>query len=187
MILYIDHYDSFANLLTDYIKTIGFQVKMVKSDKIKINLNKYSHIIIGPGPGHPDELKFLFPLIKKAIILKIPILGVCLGHQILAQFCGAHIKKSDNIMHGQISKITVHENDSTIYNNLPRSFNVTRYHSLIVDENTLPKKIVVLSTTSENELMGFTHKKYPIWGIQYHPEAFLTEYGVEALQNFVKI
>ena len=142
-------------------------------------------MIIGPGPGHPDELHHLYPLIQQAIQLNRPILGVCLGHQLLAQYFGAKVIRANAIRHGQISKITLTEKSGRLYRNIPQTFNVTRYHSLVVENTSLPSTLIPLAYTREQLLMSFQHQHYPVYGIQYHPEACLSEHGLQILKNFL--
>ena len=188
MILYIDHFDSFSALIIDYFKQLQQQVTAIKTnecDKLaQLDLNKITHIIIGPGPGHPDELKHLYPFIQQVIDNNIPLLGICLGHQLLAQYFGGKVIHAQQIMHGRVSKIQC-QNTHPIYTGLPQQHLVTRYHSLIIDENTLPKQIKVIAISNENEIMAISHNSYRIFGVQYHPEAHLTEAGLTLLKNFI--
>ncbi|WP_116964053.1 anthranilate synthase component II [Fastidiosibacter lacustris] len=187
MLLFIDHYDSFSHILMDYFKRLRQEIRHIKTDEVssKFKINSFKYIVIGPGPGHPNELLHLYPIIREAINLKIPLLGVCLGHQLLAQYFGAKVIHAKQIMHGQCSEIT-HDNDE-LYRNLPNKILVTRYHSLIVAHNSLPHTLKGIAYSQDHELMAFCHKSYPIYGIQYHPEAYLTEYGLKLLQNFLSI
>jgi len=188
MLLYIDHYDSFSCILVDYIRRLGCQVKMVKTDQLNggINYHNYSHVVIGPGPGHPNELIHLYPVIEKCIMSKTPILGVCLGHQLLAQFFGGVVIKSQAIMHGQCSRVFLRRN-SVIFRHVLSPFYVTRYHSLMVENATLPSNLLPLAYTKDKELMAFQHQNYQLWGLQYHPEAYLTEHGLVVFKNFLAI
>ncbi|MGQ4002017.1 aminodeoxychorismate/anthranilate synthase component II [Francisellaceae bacterium CB299] len=184
MILYIDHYDSFTNTIVDYVSYLGFEVCVRKTDEQLNDLNKYSHIIIGPGPGHPSELKHLYSVINFCENNNKPLLGICLGHQLIAKYFGFNVIKSKAIFHGRNSLIFI-ENDCAIYKGLPKQFEVTRYHSLVVD--SIKKPLVTIANTKEDEIMAFKHNKYNIFGVQYHPEAYLTEHGLEVLDNFLKI
>ena len=185
MLLLIDHYDSFVHMLTDYFLQLGETVLVLKTDQINdtINFSLFKSIILGPGPGHPNDLIFLYPQISRMIDAQVPILGICLGHQILAQYFGAKVVHAHNIMHGQCSEINF-INDP-LYQDITSPCKVTRYHSLIVDLDSLPNDLNPISRTFENELMAFNHSVLPIYGIQYHPEAYLTEYGLATLQNFL--
>lgn len=185
MLLFIDHYDSFAHILIDYFSQIDQEVIRLKSDEIDFttNFQIFDAVIIGPGPGHPKDLTYLYPHIKRIIELKIPILGICLGHQLLAQYYNAKIIRAQNIMHGQCSEVNFIQH--ILYTGIKSPVRVTRYHSLIVDIDSLPNDLFTIAKTKRNELMGFSHKNLPIYGIQYHPEAYLTEFGLQTLRNFI--
>ncbi|AJC48932.1 aminodeoxychorismate/anthranilate synthase component II [Allofrancisella guangzhouensis] len=184
MVLFIDHYDSFTNTIVDYITYLGHKVLIVKTDDNTPKLNNFSHIVIGPGPGHPDELTKQYQVIKYCEQNNIPLLGICLGHQLIAQYYGSKIIKAKQVYHGKNSVIR-QINHSPIYFNHPESFEVTRYHSLIVDE--VKKPLITTAITRDDEIMAFQHKSLKIFGVQYHPEAYLTEYGLNTLGNFLKL
>ncbi|MED7818870.1 MULTISPECIES: anthranilate synthase component II [unclassified Francisella] len=184
MVLYIDHYDSFTNIIVDYMTYLGYEVCVKKTDQEIDDITKYSHIVIGPGPGHPNELKDKYSIIEYCEQNNIPLLGICLGHQLIAQYYGSNIIKAKQIYHGKTSRVFQIE-ESKLYKNVPDSFNVTRYHSLIVDKIKNP--LVTIATTEDKEIMAFKHKKAKIFGVQYHPEAYLTENGLETLKNFLEI
>ncbi|MBX9598547.1 MAG: aminodeoxychorismate/anthranilate synthase component II [Burkholderiales bacterium] len=191
MLLIIDHYDSFSAMIADYCRAIMAEYCMLKTDQInsatlaKINP---SHIIIGPGPGHPrdQELIATKELIKQAIEHKIPLLGICLGHQLIAEVFGAKIVTAEQICHGIISKIT--HNNGGIFNNLPASFEVTRYHSLLIENRSMiDKEIKISAETSDGEIMAIHHQKLAIFGVQFHPESISTQNGKQLLANFLKV
>ncbi|MED7788552.1 aminodeoxychorismate/anthranilate synthase component II [Francisella sp. 19X1-34] len=182
MILYIDHYDSFTNIIIDYITYLGYEVCIKKTDQEIDNITQYSHIVIGPGPGHPNELKDKYPIIEYCEQNNTPLLGICLGHQLIAQYYGSNIIKAKQIYHGKISRVSKVK-ESNLYKNLQNNFNVTRYHSLIVDKIMTP--LVTIALTVDKEIMAFEHEKAKIFGVQYHPEAYLTENGLETLKNFL--
>ncbi|APC91583.1 MULTISPECIES: anthranilate synthase component II [Francisella] len=184
MVLYIDHYDSFSNTIVDYITYLGYQVSVIKTDQQIKNIEQFQHIIIGPGPGHPDELKDKYPIIEYCQQNNLPLLGICLGHQLIAQYYGSKIIKAKQIYHGKLCQIKQLQL-SILYKNHPLKFAVTRYHSLIVDEIKDP--LVTLALTSDNEIMAFAHQSAKIFGVQYHPEAYLTEYGLATLKNFLNL
>ncbi|ABO46705.1 anthranilate synthase component II [Francisella tularensis] len=184
MVLYIDHYDSFSSTIVDYITYLGYQVSMLKTDEQIDNIDQYSHIIIGPGPGHPDELKNIYPIIEYCQQKKLPLLGICLGHQLIAQYYGAKIIKAKQIYHGKLSEIKQLQS-SALYKDHPVKFAVTRYHSLIV--NDIKEPLITLAATDNHEIMAFAHQNAKIFGVQYHPEAYLTEYGLATLKNFLSI
>ncbi|ASG68281.1 glutamine amidotransferase [Francisella halioticida] len=182
MVLYIDHYDSFTNIIVDYITYLGHKVCVKKTDQEIKSIEQYSHIIIGPGPGHPNELKDKYSIIKYCEQNNRPLLGICLGHQLIAQYYGSSIIRAKQIYHGKISKIRKLE-ESILYKNHTENFDVTRYHSLIVDGINDP--LVTIAVANNNEIMAFEHKEVKIFGVQYHPEAYLTKYGLETLNNFL--
>jgi len=186
MILLIDNYDSFTYNLVQYISEVSNKEILVKrNDKISIKEIKEldpSHIILSPGPRTPNEAGICIDLVKE--LYKIyPILGVCLGHQSIAQAFGAEVIKAKNKMHGKTSKI-IHDKQD-IFEGCPDQTLVGRYHSLIVKD--LPQDLYIRATTKDQEIMAISHKEYPhIIGIQFHPESILTKYGKEILKNFVK-
>ena len=187
MILMIDNYDSFTYNLVQYLAELGREVKVFRNDKIgiarikKLNPQK---IIISPGPGRPEDAGISCAVIKE-FAGKIPILGVCLGHQALGYVYGGKIIGAKRLMHGKTSPI--YHRSSGIFKGLPNPFEATRYHSLIVERKSLPDCLVVTAWTKEGEIMGLKHKKYPLWGVQFHPESILTKQGMKILANFLKL
>lgn len=186
MILFIDHYDSFSDMLCDYISQLGFDIMLIKSNLIcleDIIKTNPSHIIIGPGPGHPSDLslKSIYTLLNYFEKSK-PILGICLGHQIIAQKYGASVIHSKKIMHGKVSKIR--HNNNKLFRSIPKEYNVTRYHSFMICNNNVPSSIEVIATSCD-EIMAIRHRSLKIWGVQFHPEAIQTEYGLDLLNNFL--
>lgn len=182
MILLIDNYDSFTYNLVDYFQQIGCEIIIKKNDSkfSEIEKLKFDAIVISPGPETPEKAGITNQIIEK-YHKSIPFLGICLGHQALGVFFGAKLTKSTQPKHGKISKITT--SDSILYTNLGSKLNVTRYHSLVLRD--LPKKLICTSTSKDdNEIMSFKHSKLPIWGIQYHPEAVLTDDGIKILKNW---
>lgn len=184
MVLYIDHYDSFTNTIVDYITYLGYKVCVKKTDQEITKVEQYSHIIIGPGPGHPNELKDKYPVIDYCEQNDTPLLGICLGHQLIAQYYSSKIIKAKQIYHGKLSEVKLIEK-SQLYRNHPQQFEVTRYHSLIIDKIFNPLEII--SITKDDEIMAFEHKHKKIYGVQYHPEAYLTQYGIATLKNFLTL
>lgn len=186
--LVIDNYDSFTYNIVEYLKILGVEPLIFKNDEISIEqlyrLN-FSSVIISPGPKNPDNAGISMDVIREFYKTK-KILGVCLGYQCLAQFFGAKIIKDKNPFHGKVSELVFNQN-SKLYKNIPQKFKVTRYHSLIVDENTIPECIIKNASTTDGVIMGIEHKELPIFGVQYHPEAILTEYGLDLFQNFLDI
>ncbi len=187
MILVIDNYDSFTYNLVQYLGEMGQTLKVYRNDKIslkEIEKFKPDYIVISPGPGSPRDAGISKSVIKE-FAGKIPMLGVCLGHQCIAEVFGAKIIRAQRIMHGKTSKI--YHNGQDIFKNINNPFLATRYHSLIIKEGTLPTDISITAKTKQNEIMAIKHKKYPLWGVQFHPESILTENGKRLLKNFLSI
>jgi para-aminobenzoate synthetase component 2 len=184
MILVIDNYDSFTFNLVQYIKQLGHDVHVVRNDKCTIEeVEKIMPraILLSPGPGNPDESGICMTVLE-AFYQKIPILGVCLGHQIIGQYFGGSIIKAKEPRHGKIS--VIRNDERTIFRGLPTAYKVARYHSLVVDYENLPACLEVSALSDEGEIMGMRHKHYPIESVQFHPEAILTEHGLKLLENF---
>jgi len=187
MILMIDNYDSFTYNLVQYLGELGEDIKVFRNDKItisKIKKLRPEKIVISPGPGRPEDAGISCAVIRE-FAGKIPILGVCLGHQCLGFVYGGRIKGAKRLMHGKTSLI--YHNRQTIFRGIPNPFEATRYHSLIVEKKTLPECLEIIAWTKESEIMGLKHKKYPLWGVQFHPESILTEVGKDILANFLNI
>ena len=191
MILIIDNYDSFTYNLVHYVEEHNYKVQVFRNDKItlqKIRKLKPKKIIISPGPCTPDEAGISIDLIKY-FYKKFPILGVCLGHQSIGQAFNAKIIKASKIMHGKVSTVT--NKGSEIFKGLPKKFDATRYHSLVIKNNTLPEYFKIISDTIDDNkkvIMGIQHIKYPIYGVQFHPESIATTpYGKRIIKNFLEI
>ena len=187
MILIIDNYDSFTYNIFQYVGEINQNVIIVKNDALSIESiakENYSHIIISPGPGDPNESGKCIEIVKH-FYKEIPILGVCLGHQVIGQAFGASIIKNKDIVHGKTSEIFI-DQSSILYNGIPLSFTATRYHSLIIDKKTINKDFIINSWLADKTVMGIEHRRYPLFGIQYHPESIKTDYGKLILNNFIK-
>jgi len=187
MILMLDNYDSFTYNLVQYLGALGQEVKVFRNDKItlaKIKAMRPQKILISPGPGRPEDAGISCALIRE-LAGKIPILGVCLGHQAIGYTFGGKICNAKTLMHGKTSMI--YHNKKTIFKGIPNPFEATRYHSLIVDRKTLPDCLEVIAWTKEKEIMGLKHKEFPLWGVQFHPESVLTACGKDILANFLKI
>ena len=185
MLLMIDNYDSFTYNLVQYLSEIGQEVKVYRNDKITIEeVNKLNpkYIVISPGPCTPNEAGISLELIN-SFKGKIPILGVCLGHQSIGQAFGGKIIHAQTIMHGKTSQI-FHENTG-VFNGIKSPFTATRYHSLVIDKRSLPDCFDITAWTDDNEIMGIKHKDLPIEGVQFHPESILSEYGHDLLKNFL--
>jgi len=182
-ILIIDNYDSFTYNLAHYVSTYNQNLTVVRYDKIKIDMiNDYDKIIFSPGPGIPSEYPKLFKIIEK-FKDKNPILGVCLGHQIIAEFFNAKIKNLKSVKHGVKSKVT-HYNNCYLFKSIPKVFNVGHYHSWFVYEKKLPECLEVTSINNENIITSIKHLNFNIRGVQFHPESILTEYGLKLIKNW---
>ena len=188
MILLLDNYDSFTFNLEQYVGKFNSNIMVIKNDDLTLTEIKklaLSHIIISPGPGNQFNTGVAINLIE-ALKGKTPILGICLGHQTIAHCFGAKIVKSKTIMHGKTSSI-IHNKKSIIFKNIPEKFTATRYHSLVIDSKYKNTEINITSWSDDKEIMSIEHKKLPIYGIQYHPEAILTEHGEQLIENFLNI
>ncbi len=184
-VLLIDNYDSFTFNLYHYISSLGVKVDVVRNDKITakdIKKNKYNKIVISPGPGNPSQSGNCTNILK-SLHKEIPFLGVCLGHQIIGQVFGSKIIQAKKLMHGKISKIK--SKKIGILKNLPKIFQATRYHSLIIDKKTLSDSLEITAETEDGLIMGVQHKVYNIHGVQFHPESIKTKMGIKILKNFV--
>ncbi len=187
MILMIDNYDSFTYNLVQYLSELGEKLAVYRNDKITlktIEKLKPSHIVISPGPGRPNDAGISKEIIKR-FGKKIPILGVCLGHQCVAEVFGGKVISAPKLMHGKTSMI--YHDKQGIFKSVTSPFEATRYHSLIVDKKMLPKILKITAWTKDNEIMSLKHKKLPIWGVQFHPESILTQFGKKILKNFINI
>ncbi len=182
----IDNYDSFTFNIYHYIKNIKCDVEVFRNDKLEIKqLEKFDKIVISPGPGNPNNAGKCLKIIK-LFYTKKPILGICLGHQALGQAFGSKIIKAKEIMHGKISKVKICKK-SDIFKNIPKEIKATRYHSLIIDRKTLNKSFEITARTEDNIIMAIQHKKYKLFGIQFHPESYETKYGQKIINNFITL
>jgi len=187
MILLIDNYDSFVYNLYQFIAEIEPDVKVVRNDEItseeilKMNPDK---IVISPGPGKPSEAGECINVIRE-LKGKIPILGVCLGHQAIAEAFGATVGHAGQLMHGKTSKLKDVKTDSVLFQNLTLPIQVARYHSLAVKEETLPEELIVTARSEDNEIMAMEHREYPIFGLQFHSESVMTPQGLQMIENFI--
>ena len=184
-ILLIDNYDSFTYNLFHYISKIRKNVEVVRNDKIDGNevlRKKYDKIVISPGPGNPNQAGNCLKIVKEVYKI-IPILGVCLGHQIIGQVFGGKIIHAKILMHGKISKI--HHNRKGLFKNIQNDFEATRYHSLVVDRKKFPKNLLITAETKNKTIMGLMHKDYDIHGFQFHPESISTKVGMKLIKNFI--
>ena len=184
-ILLIDNYDSFTFNLYHYLSSLKTNVDVIRNDKIndkEILKKKYDKIVISPGPGNPDQAGSCLKIVKY-FYKTIPILGVCLGHQIIGQVFGSKIIQSKKIMHGKTSIIK--SKKIGILKNIPTKFEATRYHSLVIDKKTISKDLIITAETADGIIMGVQHKKYNIHGVQFHPESIKTPIGLKILKNFI--
>ncbi|NTS76714.1 aminodeoxychorismate/anthranilate synthase component II [Catenovulum sp. SM1970] len=187
MILIIDNYDSFTYNLSHYVQSLSDEnVRVVRNDKVTIETIKNwnpSRIIISPGPCTPNESGVSLDVIK-TFAGQVPILGVCLGHQCIAQVFGGKVIKAPQVMHGKVSKLQ--HNGHMMFQGVDTDFSVTRYHSLLVEKNTLPSEFVITAQTlDDNLIMAIAHVSKPIWGVQFHPESILSEFGHQLMANFL--
>ena len=184
-IILIDNYDSFTFNLFHYISSLKVNVDVVRNDKIttkEIIKKKYDKIVISPGPGNPNQSGNCIKIVK-SLYKKVPIFGVCLGHQIIGQVFGSRIIQAKSLMHGKTSNII--SNRKGILKNLPRSFIATRYHSLIIEKKTLSKDLVITAETNDGLIMAVQHVQYNVHGVQFHPESIKTKLGIKILKNFI--
>ena len=185
----IDNYDSFTYNVVQYCKELGADLKVIRNDELSIDeikALKPSKIILSPGPSTPDEAGVTLDVIKE-FTDKLPIFGICLGHQSIAQAFGGEVIRAKNMMHGKTSQIKLNQ-ESKIFKDIPNEFRATRYHSLSVNQNNLPNQIKVTAySQDDNEIMALEIKDKNIYGVQFHPESIMSEYGHEMLDNFLKI
>lgn len=191
MYLMIDNYDSFVYNLAKYLEELGETVFLVRNDKITaedtdtlLASGKLEGIILSPGPKNPKDCGNCRDILLK-MAGKVPVLGVCLGHQIIGHVFGAAVRKGDRPMHGKVTRIAT--DGVGLFENLPRQYEVTRYHSLIVDDENFPRELQVNARSEDGVIMAISHRQMPVYGVQFHPEAVLTEYGHELLANYTKI
>jgi len=187
MLLVIDNYDSFTYNLVQYFGELGADPQVKRNDAITpddVEKMKPQKIVISPGPGRPEEAGISRELIRKFGV-KIPILGVCLGHQCMGEVYGGKVVRAGRLMHGKTSPIQ--HDGKGVFQGLPNPFEATRYHSLIVEKNSVPSCLEVCAETAEGEIMGLRHREYPVHGVQFHPESILSKEGKDLLANFLKI
>ena len=186
MILMIDNYDSFTYNLVQYLGELGGEVAVFRNDEIsieKVAAMRPSHIVLSPGPCTPNEAGITLPVLQR-LAGKAPILGVCLGHQAIGQAFGGKVVRAKQVMHGKVSRIQ-HDRKG-VFSDVPDSFVATRYHSLVVQRESLPECLEITAQAEDGEIMGLRHRSLPVEGVQFHPEAMLTEHGHKMLQNFLQ-
>ncbi|MDI6023439.1 gamma-glutamyl-gamma-aminobutyrate hydrolase family protein [Leucobacter sp. UT-8R-CII-1-4] len=187
-VLVIDNYDSFVYTLNGYLQQLGAETKVIRNDEITIGeleqmVREYDGVLISPGPGTPSDAGLSIPMVHLALRSGVPLLGVCLGHQAIAEAMGATVTHADELMHGKVS-IVQHNNDS-FFTGVESEFNATRYHSLAVVRDTVPAELTITAETSSGIVMALRHTELPIYGVQYHPESVLTEGGYRQLGNWL--
>ena len=185
MLLMIDNYDSFTYNLVQYLGELGADVRVYRNDAITLDEVESlapAQIVVSPGPCTPSEAGISVPLIKR-FAGKIPILGVCLGHQAIGQAFGGRVVRAQRVMHGKLSPVA-HDNRG-VFEGVPSPFAVTRYHSLAIERDTVPPELYVTATSDDGEIMGVRHRQWAVEGVQFHPEAILTEHGMRMLGNFL--
>lgn len=186
MILLIDNYDSFSYNLVQYIGSIETDIQIIRNDAKtieEIERMKPQAIILSPGPGYPKDAGVCIEAVKK-LGERIPILGVCLGHQAICEAYGAKITHAKKLMHGKQSMIRLKEND-ILFQGIPSPAPVARYHSLAADTESLPDCLEITAKTEDGEVMAVHHREYPVYGVQFHPESILTRYGMKMIENFI--
>ena len=187
MLLMIDNYDSFTYNLVQYLRELGEEVQVYRNDKIcvaEIEAKRPDRLVVSPGPCSPTEAGISVEAIR-TLAGKLPILGVCLGHQSIGYAFGGNIVRASSLMHGKTSPI--HHNDQGVFKGLSNPFDATRYHSLVVERNSLPSCLKVTAWTDDGEIMGMEHDSLPLWGVQFHPESILTVEGKALLKNFLDL
>jgi len=187
MLLMIDNYDSFTYNLVQYLRELGEQVEVYRNDKItvdEIKLRRPRRLVVSPGPCSPTEAGISVAAIQR-LAGELPILGVCLGHQSIGQAFGGRIVRADRLMHGKTSPV-LHDGRE-LFAGLSNPFDATRYHSLLVERQSLPDCLEVTAWTAEGEIMGMRHRELPVWGVQFHPESILTVEGKQLLKNFLEM
>ena len=186
MLLLIDNYDSFTYNLVQYLGELGADVHVHRNDALnleQIAAWEPSQIVISPGPCTPNEAGISVPLIER-FAGRIPILGVCLGHQAIGQAFGGKIVRAERVMHGKVSPVT--HDGRGVFTDLPSPFTATRYHSLAIERQTMPSCLAITATADDGEVMGVRHREWPVEGVQFHPEAILTDHGHALLRNFLE-
>ncbi|MEL7568179.1 MAG: aminodeoxychorismate/anthranilate synthase component II [Dehalobacterium sp.] len=187
MLLVIDNYDSFVYNLVQYLGILGAEITVVRNDKTDLAAVEKIHpekIVISPGPGNPQNAGICLEMIKR-FSGRIPILGVCLGHQCVGELFGARVCRGKEPVHGKTSLIT--HSRRGIFAGVPQGIMVSRYHSLILDQESIPEELEVTASTKDGTVMGIQHKEHPTFGLQFHPESIASEYGLEMLSNFLRV
>lgn len=189
-ILVIDNYDSFVYTLNGYLQQLGATTQVIRNDAVSVGeleqlVGQFDGVLISPGPGTPADAGVSIPMVRIALRRSIPLLGVCLGHQAIAEAMGARVTHADELMHGKVSE--VRHSDDPFFDGVAQRFNATRYHSLAVVRDTVPDELHITADTEQGIVMAFRHRRLPIYGVQYHPESVLTEGGYQQLGNWLSI
>ena len=189
-VLVIDNYDSFVYTLNCYLRELGAETEVVRNDDIAVadipaRLAEYDAVLVSPGPGKPADAGVSIPVVEQALATGQPLLGVCLGHQAIAEAFGGVVTNAEELMHGKTSQVA--HDDSTLFDGVPQPFTATRYHSLAVVDGTLPDTLVVTARTPGGVIMALQHRDAPIYGVQFHPESVLTEGGYRMLGNWLEV
>ncbi len=187
MFILIDNYDSFTYNLYHYLEELGAEVTVYRNDAIDVESvlgSGAEGLIISPGPGRPENSGITEPLVRAAMG-RLPVLGVCLGHQAIASACGGRIVRAPQVMHGKVS--AVRHDGSGIFAGLPSPFSATRYHSLTVERDSLPAELRITAETEDGLIMGLAHHRHPVFGVQFHPESIASEHGHRLLANFIAL
>lgn len=187
-ILVIDNYDSFVYTLNGYLQQLGAETLVIRNDAVSVGelkslVSEFDGVLISPGPGTPVDAGVSIAMVRLALSTKIPVLGVCLGHQVIAETLGARVTHADELMHGKVSR--VHHAGDPFFAGVASEFNATRYHSLAVVRDTVPEELIITAETAQGVVMALRHRELPIYGVQYHPESVLTEGGYQQLGNWL--
>lgn len=189
-ILVVDNYDSFVYTLNGYLHQLGATTDVIRNDEIALDqlpelLSRYDGVLLSPGPGTPAEAGISIPVVTEALAQNKPLLGVCLGHQAIAEALGATVSHAEELMHGKTSQVT--HNEGTLFQGVPEKFRATRYHSLAVVDGTVPDELEVTARTEGGVIMGLSHKSAPVHGVQFHPESVVTEGGYQMIANWLEL
>jgi len=189
-VLVVDNYDSFVYTLNGYLRQLGAETDVVRNDTVPVDdlparIREYDGVLVSPGPGKPSDAGVSVPIVRLAVEAGIPLLGVCLGHQAIAEAFGGVVTNAEELMHGKTSRV-VHD-DSTIFDGVPETFTATRYHSLAVVDGTVPDDLVVTARTEGGVIMAVQHRAAPVYGVQFHPESVMTEGGHRMLANWLAV